>query len=85
MPDYSPQTPGKVKIDYTPGQAAEISIDGYRLEQHVTRLQLVLDATEKPVLTLELLPSSVDVSADHVTVSGDFRDFLLAHGWRPPQ
>jgi hypothetical protein len=85
MPDFAPQTHGKVKIDYTPGQAAEISVDGYRLEQHVTALTLKLDATEKPVLILELLPSSVDVTADHVTVSGEFRDFLLTHGWRPPQ
>ena len=84
MPDFARQTPGKVKIDYTPGEAAEISIDGYRLEQHVTALTLKLDAAEKPVLILELLPSSVDVTANHVKLSGEFRDFLIAHGWKAP-
>ena len=84
MPDHAPQTHGKVKIDYTPGEAAEISIDGYRLEQHVTALTLKLDASEKPVLILDLLPSSVDVTANQVKVSGEFRDFLIAHGWKAP-
>ncbi len=85
MTDHAPQTPGKVKIDYTPGGPCEISVDGYRLEQHVTALKLVLTARSKPRLILDLDASSVDVTADHVQVGGDFREFLLAHGWQPPQ
>lgn len=69
MPNSAPQTPGKVKIDYTPGGPCEISVDGYRLEQHVRRLTLTLDASEKPVITLELLPSSVEVVSDNVKVN----------------
>jgi hypothetical protein len=83
--DHAPQTPGKLKISYTPGEAAEISIDGYRLEQHVTGLKLAISAATKPRLILDLAPSAIDVTADHVEIGGEFRDFLLAHGWSPPQ
>ncbi len=84
MPEHAPQTPGKLKIDYTPGEAAEISIDGYRLEQHVTGLKLAISATARPRLILDLAPSAIDVTADHVELGGEFRDFLLAHGWKAP-
>lgn len=84
MPDHAPQTPGKVRIDFTPGGPCEISVDGYRLEQHITGLKLAISAASQPRLILDLAPSAVDVTADHVQLEGDFRDFLLAHGWRPP-
>ena len=83
-PDAAPRTPGHVSIDLTPGQE-RVEIDGYRLEQHVTALRLAFDAkTRKPVLQLELLPSAVSVTSNSVEMRGDFRDFLIAHGWQPP-
>jgi hypothetical protein len=85
MPEYAPQTPGKLRIDYTPGGPTEISLDGYRLEEHVTSLRLALSAREKPRLILDLAPHVLDVTADHVELRGDFREFLIAHGWRPPE
>lgn len=82
---FSRQTPGKVSIDLTPGQE-RIEIDGYRLEQHVTSLKLMYDAAKRrPVLLLDLLPTTVNVTGTHVEMNGDFRDFLVAHGWRPPE
>lgn len=85
MADHAPQTPGKVSIDLTRGQEC-IDIDGYRLEQHVTALRLTYSAEKRrPVLVLDLLPSSVNVTGTHVEMAGDFRDFLIAHGWRPPE
>jgi hypothetical protein len=85
MLDPAPQTPGKVSIDLTPGQE-RIDIDGYRLEQHVTAIRLTYDAGKRrPVLLLDLLPSTVSVTGTSVDMRGDFRDFLIAHGWRPPE
>lgn len=85
MPDYAPQTPGKVTIDLTPGKE-RIDIDGYRIEQHVTALTLKYDAQKRrPVLLLDLLPSTIDVTGTGVEMRGEFRDFLIAHGWRPPE
>jgi hypothetical protein len=84
-PDAAPQTPGNVKIDLTPGRE-RIEIDGYRLEQHVTAIRLSYDAGHRrPVLMLDLLPSAVDVTTNSVELRGDFREFLIAHGWRPPE
>lgn len=82
-PDAAPQTPGKVNIGITPGNV-KIEVDGHRLEQHVTGMRLVLNAGERPVLLLDLLPSTVDVTGDHVVIDGPFREFLIDHGWRPP-
>jgi hypothetical protein len=85
MPDHAPQTPGKLNIDLTPG-SERIDIDGYRLEQHVTAIRLSYDAAKRrPVLLLDLLPSTVNVTGTSVELRGDFRDFLIAHGWRPPE
>lgn len=83
-PNAAPQTPGRMTVDLTPGQE-RIEIDGYRLEQHVTGLRLTYDANKRvPVLLLELTPSAVTVDGSAVELRGDFRDFLIAHGWRPP-
>lgn len=87
MPDPSarPQVPGNVKIDITPGQGSLV-IDGYDLGQHVTSFKLLFDAGKRrPVLLLDLLPSAVDVTGTTVEMAGAFRDFLIAHGWRPPE
>ena len=83
-PNAAPRTPGHVVIDLTPGQE-KITIDGYRLEQHVTAMRLLYDADKrKPVLLLDLVPSTVDVTAKSVELRGDFREFLISHGWQPP-
>lgn len=84
-PNAAPQTPGRVRIDLTRHQEV-IEIDGFRLEQHVTAIQLRYDAVKrKPVLLLDLSPSTVDVTGTDAEVRGDFREFLIAHGWRPPE
>lgn len=84
-PNAAPETPGKVSIDLTPNQE-KIDIDGFRIEQHVTGIRLSYDAkTRKPVLLLDLLPSTVNVTGTGVEMRGDFREFLIAHGWRPPE
>jgi hypothetical protein len=84
-PNAAPMTPGKLTINLTPGQE-RIDIDGYRLEMHVTALKLMYDArTRKPVLLLDLLPSTVDVTAPNVSVQGEFREFLIQQGWQPPR
>jgi hypothetical protein len=83
-PGAPPQQPGNMKIDLTPGTGS-ITIDGYDLSQHVTSMKLLFDAGKRrPVLLLDLLPSSVNVTGTGVEMRGDFRDFLIAHGWRPP-
>lgn len=84
-PNAAPQTPGKVKIDLTPG-AERVEIDGYRLEQHLTAIRLTYDAKKRtPILLIELHPSSIDVTASRVEIQGEFRDFLIHHGWRAPE
>jgi hypothetical protein len=87
MPDPTarPQHPGKVSIDVTPGKGS-IQIDDYDIGQFVTSMQLRFDAGKRrPVLMLDLLPSAVNVTGTGVEMRGDFRDFLIAHGWRPPE
>lgn len=84
-PDAAPQHPGKVSIDLTPGHE-RIEIDGYRLEQHVTAMKLMYSVqNRRPVLLLDLLPSTVEVTGADAELRGDFREFLVAHGWRPPE
>lgn len=84
-PNAAPQQPGKIVIDLTPGQE-RVEIDGFRLEQMVSSMKLLFDAKQrKPVLLLDLLPSAVDVTGTGVEMRGDFRDFLIKHGWRPPE
>lgn len=84
-PEAAPQRPGKFTIDLTPG-SERIDIDGYRIEQHVTAIRLVYSAeNRRPVLRLDFLPSTVDVTGERVDLHGDFRDFLIAHGWRAPE
>ncbi len=84
-PNAAPQRPGEMKLHLEPGNST-IEIDGYRLEQFAKSLTLTFDArTRRPVLTLELSPRAVDVTAPAVEISGEFRDFLIAHGWRPPE
>jgi hypothetical protein len=84
-PNAAPQRPGEMKLHLEPG-ASVVEIDGYRLEQFVHSLTLAFDArTRRPVLMLELSPRVVDVTAPAVELNGAFREFLLAHGWRPPE
>ena len=84
-PDAAPQRPGHVHIDLTPG-SEKIEIDGYRIEQLVTSIRVSYSAdNRRPVVMLDLLPSAVDVTGERVLLSGEFRDFLLAHGWKAPQ
>jgi hypothetical protein len=84
-PNARPQVPGKVSIDVTPG-AGSVIIDDYDIGQHVSAMQLRFDAAKrKPVLMLDLLPSAINVTGEGVEMTGPFRDFLIAHGWRPPE
>lgn len=84
-PDAARQTPGKFSIDLTPGHE-RVEIDGYRIEQHVTAMKLSYDAsTRRPVLLLDLLPFTAEVTGTGVKIEGDFREFLIASGWTPPQ
>jgi hypothetical protein len=84
-PNAAPQRPGEMKLRLE-REKAVVEIDGYRLEQFVKGITLAFNVlTRKPVLTLELLPSAVDVTAPTVEISGEFREFLVSHGWRPPQ
>lgn len=81
----APQTPGKIVIDTTPGQE-RVEIDGYRLEQHVVAFQLRFDAkSRRPVIRLELAPSTVTVNGTGVVMEGELRELLLAQGWQPPR
>lgn len=83
-PNAAPQRPGEMKM-HLEREKAVVEIDGYRLEQFVRSMTLTFGvATRKPVLTLELSPRAVDVTAPTVEISGDFREFLISHGWRPP-
>lgn len=85
MPDARPETPGIVSIDVTPGHGSVV-IDGYDIGQHVTAMKLLFDAGKrKPVLLLDLLPSAINVTGTVVEMQGAFRDFLIQHGWRPPE
>lgn len=85
MPDFPPEHPGRVTINVTPGQGS-LKIDDYDLGQFVSSMKLLFDAkARKPVLLLDLLPSAIDVTGTTVEMRGDFRDFLISHGWRPPE
>ena len=85
MGNHAPQQPGNMTMHLEPGNA-KIEIDGYPLDQFVTGMSLTFNvATHRPILVLELLPSALDVTAPSVEISGDFRGFLIAHGWRPPE
>jgi hypothetical protein len=84
-PDAAPQKPGKVVLNLTPGQE-KIEIDGFRLEQMVTSVKLSYSVQKRhPVLLLDLLPGSVEVTGTNVELQGDFREFLIQHGWQPPR
>jgi hypothetical protein len=83
-PDAAPQRPGKVLIDLTQGHE-KIEIDGFRLEQYVTGMTLKYSAAKRqPVLLLDLLPGTVEVTGTHVILDGEFRAFLMEQGWKPP-
>lgn len=83
-PDAAPERPGKVSIDLTRGQE-KIEVDGFRLEQYVTGMTLKYSASKRvPVLLLDLLPGTVEVAGTHVLIEGEFRDFLVEQGWKPP-
>jgi hypothetical protein len=84
-PNAAPRMPGNMTMRLEPGNAV-VEIDGYRLEQFITGISLAFSVrTRRPVLTIDLEPSTVDVTAPAVEIRGDFRDFLVAHGWRPPE
>jgi hypothetical protein len=79
------QTPGVVKIDLTPG-SEKIEIDGFRLEQHVSGLKLSYSVQHRrPVLLLDLLPFSVEVTGPDVELHKDLKDYLTANGWQAPR
>ena len=83
-PNAAPQRPGKVSIDLTPGQE-RIDVDGFRLEQYISGMTLKYDAaSRRPVLLLDLLPGTVELKGSRAILSGDFRDFLMEQGWKPP-
>jgi hypothetical protein len=84
-PNAAPQQPGSMVMRLEPGNA-KVEIDGYPLDQFITAMSISFSRTLKyPVLSIELLPSAVDVTAPAVEIRGDFRDFLVSHGWRPPE
>jgi hypothetical protein len=87
MADYPPRQPGNVTIHLQPGpQHNSLVMDGYDIGQFVTAMQLRFDVkTMRPILMLDLAPSAVDVTGTSVEMRGDFRSFLIAHGWRPPE
>jgi hypothetical protein len=85
MGNHAPQKPGNMTMHLVK-ENAKVEIDGYPLDQFLTGMSLVFNLkTRRPVLVLELLPSAVDVTAPSVEIRGDFRDFLISHGWRPPE
>lgn len=85
MGNHAPQQPGNMIMRLEKGNA-KIEIDGYPLDQFVTGIKLIFNVqTNRPVLLVDLLPSVVDVTAPTVELAGDFRDFLIAHGWQPPR
>jgi hypothetical protein len=84
-PNAAPQRPGKVVIDLTPRQE-KIEIDGFRIEQMVSAMSVTYDATaRRPVLRLDLLPGTLEVTGTRVSLDGDFRALLLEQGWQPPR
>lgn len=85
MTEHLPEHPGHVKMNITPGQGS-LTIDDYDLGQFVSSVRVLFDAkARKPVMLLDLLPSAIDITGTTVEMRGDFRDFLIAHGWRPPE
>lgn len=83
-PNAAPQRPGKVIIDLTPGQE-RVEVDGFRLEQYITGMTLKYNAANRrPVLLLDLLPGTVEMAGTRVILEGDFREFLMEQGWKPP-
>jgi hypothetical protein len=85
MGGFAPQRPGSMTM-HLEARNAVVEIDGYRLEQFITGITLAFSVRiPRPVLTIELEPSVLDVTAPTVELRGDFRDFLIAHGWRPPE
>jgi hypothetical protein len=85
VPEHKPQLPGNVRVHLEPGSGS-IQIDDYDIGQFVTSMKLLFDAERRrPVLLLDLLPSAVDVTGAVAELRGDFRDFLVSHGWQPPQ
>lgn len=85
MTDYPPQMPGNVKIHLERGKGS-IVIDGYPIDQFVTGMQIRFHVRDlKPVLMLDLDPSAIDLTGNGFEMNGEFRDFLMQHGWRPPQ
>jgi hypothetical protein len=83
-PNAAPQRPGKVLIDLTRGQE-KVEVDGFRLEQYITGMTLKYDAAKRtPVLLLDLLPGTVEVTGTRVILAGEFREFLMEQGWKPP-
>jgi hypothetical protein len=84
-PNAAPQMPGKVILDLTPGKE-RIEVDGFRLEQMVTAIKVSYSVQKRhPVLLLDLLPGSVEVTGAGVEMDGEFRNFLIQHGWQPPR
>lgn len=84
-PNAAPQRPGNMTLHLEPGNSV-VEIDGYRLEQFIRNITLTFGVgTMRPVLTMELAPRALDVTAPNVEINGDFRDFLTSHGWRPPE
>lgn len=84
-PNAAPQRPGKVILNLTPGEEC-IEIDGFRLEQMVTAVKLSYSVQKRrPVLLLDLLPGTVEVTGTGVEMDGEFRNFLIQHGWQPPR
>lgn len=77
--------PGEVNISVSHGRGSVV-IDGFDLTQHITAVKLMFDAKrQRPVLLLDLLPTTVNVTADSVDLDGPFREFLIRHGWQPPR
>jgi hypothetical protein len=84
-PDRAPQQPGSMVMHLEPGNA-KVEIDGYPLDQFITAMTISFSrTTRKPVLSIELLPAAIDLTAPGVEINGGFRDFLVSHGWRPPE
>ena len=83
-PNASPVAPGKFFIDLTPG-CERIELDGHRIEQFVTAIKISYSVEyRRPVVLLDILPNIVELQGAHPKLEGDFREFLIGQGWRPP-
>jgi len=77
-----------VNVELSPrdrGPGHVIKLDGHDVAPYVTRMDLVMEAGETPVLTLRMVQPSVLINARAVVeLDEGTAAFLQSLGWTPP-